>query len=93
MHNILRGLETNGVSRTASGDRPEPSGDESQRWTGERRPVLFQGRHFEAEIIVLCVRWYLRFGPILRNLEEIMAERKQGNGRSLFATAFNGSCR
>jgi transposase-like protein len=22
---------------------------------------LFKGRHFEREIIVLCVRWYLRF--------------------------------
>ena len=39
------------------------------------RPALFKGRHFEAEIIVLCVRWYLRFGLSLRNLEEIMAER------------------
>ena len=39
------------------------------------RPVLFKGRHFEAEIIVLCVRWYLRFGLSLRNLEEMMAER------------------
>ena len=57
------------------------------------RPVLFQGRHFEAEIIVLCVRWYLRFGPFFRNLEEIMAERNQGNGRSFLVTAFNGSCR
>ena len=39
------------------------------------RPALFKGRHFEAEIIVLCVRWYLRFGLSLRNLEEMMAER------------------
>ena len=39
------------------------------------RPALFKGRHFEAEIIILCVRWYLRFGLSLRNLEEIMAER------------------
>jgi hypothetical protein len=22
---------------------------------------LFEGRHFDREIIVLCVRWYLRF--------------------------------
>ena len=22
---------------------------------------LFKGRHFEPEIIILCVRWYLRF--------------------------------
>jgi transposase-like protein len=39
------------------------------------RPPLFKGRHFEAEIIILCVRWYLRFGLSFRNLEEIMAER------------------
>jgi transposase-like protein len=26
------------------------------------RPALFKGRHFEADIIVLCVRWYLRYG-------------------------------
>jgi len=22
---------------------------------------LFKGRHFDREIIILCVRWYLRF--------------------------------
>ena len=39
------------------------------------RPAQFRGRHFEAEIIILCVRWYLRFGLSFRNLEEMMAER------------------
>jgi transposase-like protein len=39
------------------------------------RPVAFKGRHFEADIIILCVRWYLRFGLSFRNLEEMMAER------------------
>jgi IS6 family transposase len=39
------------------------------------RPALFKGRHFEADIIILCVRWYLRFGLSFRNLEELMAER------------------
>jgi transposase, IS6 family len=39
------------------------------------RPALFKGRHFEADIITLCVRWYLRFGLSFRNLEEMMAER------------------
>src|SRR5205814_9088096 len=34
------------------------------------RPALFKGRHFEAEIILLCVFWYLRFGLSFRNLEE-----------------------
>ena len=39
------------------------------------RPALFKGRHFEAQIIVLCVRWYLRFCLSYRNLQELMAER------------------
>src|SRR5437016_5835163 len=26
-----------------------------------RRAALFRGRHFTDEIIVLCVRWYLRY--------------------------------
>ena len=45
------------------------------QWMRPNRPALFKGRHFEAEIIVLCVRWYLRFGLSFRNLEEMMAER------------------
>ena len=45
------------------------------RWMKRSRPALLKGRHFEAEIIVLCVRWYLRFGLSFRNLEEMMAER------------------
>jgi transposase-like protein len=36
---------------------------------------LFEGRHFEREIIVLCVRWYLRFKLSFRDLVEMMAER------------------
>jgi transposase-like protein len=42
---------------------------------GEARPELFRGRHFRDEIIVLCVRWYLRYPLSYRNLEEMMAER------------------
>ena len=40
-----------------------------------RQPALFRGRHFRSEVIVLCVRWYLRFPLSYRNLEEMMAER------------------
>ena len=36
---------------------------------------LFKGRHFEQEIIILCVRWYLRFKLSFRDLVEMMAER------------------
>src|SRR5215831_9787055 len=41
----------------------------------ESRPKLFRGRHFRDEVIVLCVRWYLRYPLSYRNLEEMMAER------------------
>jgi transposase-like protein len=39
------------------------------------RLKAFEGRHFDREVIILCVRWYLRFKLSLRDLVEIMAER------------------
>lgn len=36
---------------------------------------VFKGRHFEREIIVLCVLWYLRYKLSSRDLVEMMAER------------------
>ena len=39
---------------------------------------LFRGRHFDQEIIVLCVRWYLTFKLSLRDLVQMMAERGIG---------------
>ena len=38
-------------------------------------PSPFKWRHFEAEIILLCVRWYLRYSLSYRDLEEMMRER------------------
>ena len=35
----------------------------------------FKWRHFEGEIILLCVRWYLRYALSYRDLEEMMRER------------------
>jgi transposase-like protein len=35
----------------------------------------FKWRHFQPEIILLCVRWYLRYPLSYRDLEEIMFER------------------
>ena len=44
---------------------------------GKRKGVkdLFEGRHFDREVIILCVRWYLRYKLSLRDLVEMMAER------------------
>ena len=36
---------------------------------------LFKGRHFDQEIIILCVRWYLAFKLSSRDLVQMMAER------------------
>ena len=35
----------------------------------------FKWRHFQADIILLCVHWYLRYSLSYRGLEEIMLER------------------
>jgi transposase-like protein len=39
------------------------------------RPALFRGRHFADDVIVLCVRWYLRYSLSYRDLAEMMIER------------------
>jgi transposase, IS6 family len=35
----------------------------------------FKWRHFQSDIILLCVRWYLRYSLSYRDLEEMMRER------------------
>jgi hypothetical protein len=40
---------------------------------------LFAGRHFDREVIILCVRWYLRYKLSFRDLVEMMAERLGGH--------------
>ncbi|MBB5061342.1 transposase-like protein [Granulicella aggregans] len=44
---------------------------------GKERSIeeLFAGRHFDREVIILCVRWYLRYKLSFRDLVEMMAER------------------
>src|SRR5262249_29491130 len=39
------------------------------------RPTLFRGRHFDDQVIIVCLRWYLRYCLTLRDLEEMMSER------------------
>src|SRR5215510_6719128 len=35
----------------------------------------FKGRHFPGEVILLCVRWYLRYPLAYEHVAELMAER------------------
>ena len=48
----------------------------------------FKWRHFQAEIILLCVRWYLRYPLSYRDLQEIMLER----GLHVDHTTISRSC-
>ncbi len=36
---------------------------------------MFKGRHFQDQLIVVCVRRYLRYSLSYRDLEELMGER------------------
>ena len=35
----------------------------------------FKGRHFPGEVILLCVRWYLRYPLAYKHVAELLAER------------------
>jgi len=35
----------------------------------------FKGKQFSKEIIILCVRWYLKYNLSYRDLQEMMLER------------------
>ena len=39
------------------------------------RSVVFKWRHFEPQIILCAVRWYLRFSLSYRDVQELLAER------------------
>lgn len=46
----------------------------------------FKGRRFPTDIILVCVRWYCKYGVSYRYLEEMMIERgitPSGDGLSL----------
>jgi len=39
------------------------------------RPAIFKWRQTAPELILCAVRWYLRYSPSLRDVEELFAER------------------
>jgi transposase, IS6 family len=51
----------------------------------KKRPAAFKGRHLNDEVIVLCVRWHLRYSLRYRDLEEVMAERSLSVDHSTIA--------
>ncbi len=61
--------------------RVGPAGQGGAMMPRRCRPVslvpgaAFKGFRFPPEVIVLAVRWYLRYGLSYRDLEELLAER------------------
>lgn len=51
-----------------------PYGEKDIAFMENRSP--FKWRHFESAIILLCVRWYLRYPLSYRDLEEMLLERE-----------------
>ena len=43
--------------------------------SSESKVDLCKSRHFDREVVVLCVRWYLSFKLSSRDLVQIMNER------------------
>jgi transposase-like protein len=48
----------------------------------------FKWRHFAGELILLCVRWYCRYGISYRDLEEMMGEWGGWERRHSLSRAF-----
>jgi transposase-like protein len=47
------------------------------RGGGDSNAVSLPDRHYESEIILLCVRWYLRYSLSYRDLEATVLKVKQ----------------
>ena len=52
---------------------------------------LFKGRHFDQEIIILCVRWYVTYKSSYRDLSVMMLERGLSVAPSTSGGS-NGTC-
>ena len=75
------GLDTVGC-RAGSGANAAPFGDDGSMPRFVPVEELFKGRHFDREIVVLCVRWYLSFKLSYRDLVAMRSERGIGIAHS-----------
>jgi len=53
---------------------------------------LFKWRHYESDIILLCVRWRLRYALSYRDLEEMMNERGLSLDHTTIYRSRSGIC-
>ena len=54
--------------------------------------LMFKRRRFPVEIILVCIRWYCKYGVSYRDLTEMMRERG-GGGRPVHDHALGPSIR
>ena len=74
------------VVRKGSGANARVAGDDEEMQRFVPIEDLFKGRHFDGQIIILCVAWYTSFKLSLRDLVIMMADR----GVSVTHTRFSG---
>ena len=73
------------VGRMGSGANARVAGDDEEMQRFVPIEDLFKGRHFDRQIIVLCVSWYTSFKLSLRDLVIMMARPRH------FRDAYNDS--
>ena len=61
--------------RDGSGAKRARSSDDDRMQRFARVEALFKGRHFDGQIIILCVSWYTSFKLSLRDSVIMMADR------------------
>jgi hypothetical protein len=64
-----------GRSKNGSGAKAKVAGDDEEMQRFVPIEDLFKGRHFDGQIIILCVAWYTSFKLSLRDLVIMMADR------------------
>src|ERR1700686_3661301 len=68
------GQLTRSRSKLGSGANSRVAGDDEKMQRFVPIEDLFQGRHFDGQIIILCVAWYTSFKLSLRDLVIMMAD-------------------
>jgi hypothetical protein len=66
---------TRPTTKSGSGANARVAGDDEEMQQGVPIEDLFKGRHFDGQIIILCVAWYTSFKLSLRDLVIMMADR------------------
>ena len=69
-----RGFGAQGL-KDGSGANAKVAGDDEEMQRFVPIEDLFKGRHFDGQIIILCVAWYTSFKLSLRDLVSMMADR------------------